>query len=106
MCGLLSQSCPPNPNPPQPPPSCPAASSPNPIDYYTGQEMPTSAGLTCQGLVPIDTGMTYNPVDAFNGRAGTFGSVGLGWTWDYVLILLAVSAAAFAAICNVRFACA
>lgn len=88
VCGLLSQSCPPPPKPPQPPPTCPAASSPNPIDYYTGQEMPTSAGLTCQGLVPIDTGMSYNPVDAFNGRAGTFGSVGLGWTLDYDVALL------------------
>lgn len=88
VCGLVSQSCPPPPKPPQPPPTCPAPKGGNPVDYYTGQEMPTSAGLTCGGLVPIDTGMSYNPVDAFNGRAGTFASVGLGWTLDYDVVLL------------------
>jgi RHS repeat-associated protein len=88
VCGLLSQSCPPLPNPPPPPKTCPAAKSKDPVDYYTGQDMPNSAGLSCQGLVPIDTGMSYNPVDAFNGRAGTFGSLGLGWTLDYDVVLL------------------
>ncbi|MBX9642137.1 MAG: Ig-like domain-containing protein, partial [Mycobacteriaceae bacterium] len=88
VCGLVSQSCPPPPAPPPPPPRCPRATGGNPVDLFTGQEMPTSSGLTCGGLVPIDTGMTYNPVDAFNGRAGTFGSVGLGWRLDYDVVLL------------------
>ena len=32
--------------------------------------------------------MSYNPVDAFGGRAGTFGSLGLGWTLDYDIAFL------------------
>ena len=88
VCGLFSQGCPPPPNPPQAPKTEPAPKTCKPIDYYTGQEMPSSAGLSCGGLAPIDTGMHYNPVDAFNGRAGTFGSVGLGWTLDYDVVLL------------------
>lgn len=60
----------------------------NPIDLATGQQMPSTGGLSCGGLTPISAGLNYNPVDAFNGRAGTFGSFGLGWTSDYDIAFL------------------
>jgi len=44
--------------------------------------------LRCSGLTPIDTGLNYNPVDAFNGRAGTVGSFGFGWVSDYDIAFL------------------
>jgi RHS repeat-associated protein len=83
VCGLVSLSCPPPPKPPQPPPTCPAPSGGNPVDLFTGQEMATTGGLSCGGLSPVETGMRYNPVDAFNNRAGTLTSFGYGWTFDY-----------------------
>ena len=83
VCGLVSLSCPPPPKPPQPPPKCPAPSAGNPVDLFTGQEMASTGGMSCGGLTPIDTGMKYNPVDAFNNKAGTLASFGYGWTFDY-----------------------
>ena len=83
VCGLFSLSCPPPPKPPQPPPTCSAPSGGNPVDLFTGQELSSTSGLRCGGLAPVDTGMRYNPVDAFNNRAGTVTSFGYGWTFDY-----------------------
>jgi RHS repeat-associated protein len=88
VCGLVSLSCPPPPKPPQPPPTCPAPSGGNPVDLFTGQEMATTGGLSCGGLSPVETGMRYNPVDAFNNRAGTLTSFGYGWTFDYDISFL------------------
>lgn len=83
VCGLFSLSCPPPPKPPQPPPSCDRASAGNPVDLFTGQELASTSGLSCRGLSPVETGMSYNPVDAFDNRAGTVTSFGYGWTFDY-----------------------
>ena len=88
VCGLMSASCPPPPNPPQSPPTCPKPKAGNPVDLYTGQEQPSTSGLRCAGLTPIDTGLSYNPVDAFNNRAGTVGSFGYGWISDYDIAFL------------------
>jgi RHS repeat-associated protein len=60
----------------------------NPVDLANGQEMPTTGGLRCGGLTPISTGMTYNPVDAFNNIGGTVGSIGFGWVLDYDIAFL------------------
>jgi RHS repeat-associated protein len=89
FCGVCGLMClgkqPPAPNPPPgPPPPCDG----NPVDLSQGQEMPKSRGMSCGGLTPIDAGMSYNPVDAFNGIAGTSGSIGLGWTLDYDIAFL------------------
>lgn len=83
VCGLFSLSCPPPPKPPQPPPDCDPPSGGNPVDLFTGQELATTSGLSCRGLSPVETGMSYNPVDAFDNRAGTVTSFGYGWTFDY-----------------------
>ena len=48
-------------------------------------------GLRCRGITPTDTGLTYNPVDAFNNRAGTITSFGFGWTSDYDIAFLPFS---------------
>ena len=60
----------------------------NPVDLSNGQEMPRSAGMSCGGLTPIETGMSYNPVDAFNNVAGTATSIGFGWTLDHDIAFL------------------
>lgn len=87
VCGLLSLNCPPPPNPPQPPPGrCPKCGKP--IDLFTGQELMTLPLLRLSGLTPIDTELTYNPVDAFNNRAGTVGSFGFGWVSAYDVAFL------------------
>jgi RHS repeat-associated protein len=88
VCGLVSLSCPPPPTPPQPPPGCPPQRAGNPVDLFTGQELASTDGLSCRGLTPVDTGMKYNPVDAFNDRAGTTASFGWGWTFDYDVVFL------------------
>jgi RHS repeat-associated protein len=83
VCGLVSVSCPPPISPPQPPPKCPPPQAGNPVDLFTGQELATTGGLSCGGLTPLETGLRYNPVDAFNNKAGTIASFGYGWTYDY-----------------------
>ncbi|MES2536132.1 MAG: RHS repeat-associated core domain-containing protein [Pseudomonadota bacterium] len=90
VCGLFSLACP---EPPKPPPcnTCtgngenPKAG--NPVDLLTGQEAPKSVGLSLGGVNSVNVSMSYNPVDAFNGRAGTFASAGLGWTLNYDIVL-------------------
>lgn len=88
VCGLVSLSCPPAPKPPQNGPICNPPASGNPIDLFTGQALASTSGLRCGGLTPIDTGMSYNSVDAFNNRAGTIASFGYGWTSDYDIAFL------------------
>lgn len=82
VCGLLSLSCPPPPNPPQPPPpDCPTCGKP--VDLFTGQELMKMDLMSLGGLTPIEISMKYNPVDAYNNRAGTVASVGFGWVLSY-----------------------
>lgn len=89
VCGLFSLSCPPVPKPPQPCPTCDgqaqaAGTAGNPVDLFTGQEMAKQhGGLSIGGVTPIDMSMRYNPVDAFDNRAGTITSFGYGWTMGY-----------------------
>lgn len=88
VCGLVCLNAGGNPNPPQPPPTnCPQQGG-NPVDLFTGQEMASTGGLSCGGQTPIETGMNYNPVDAFNNVAGTVTSLGFGWTFDYDISFL------------------
>ncbi len=84
VCGLMCLGK--QPPAPDPPPDCEGAG--NPVELYTGQELPSTGGLVCRGLTPIATGMTYNPVDAFNNIAGTVGSLGFGWVLDYDISFL------------------
>ncbi len=87
VCGLLSLSCPPPDKPKQPPPDdCPVCGKP--IDLFTGQELMSLELLSLSGLTPIDLVMKYNPVDAFNNRAGTVGSLGFGWVLSYDVAFL------------------
>jgi RHS repeat-associated protein len=82
VCGLLSLSCPPPNKPPQPPPGgCPTCGKP--IDLFTGQELMGMDLMRLSGLTPIDLSMKYHPVDAYNNRAGTVGSIGFGWVLSY-----------------------
>lgn len=67
---------------------CPKSSAGNPVNLFSGQELPDFGGLSCSGLTPIEMGMSYNPVDAFNNIAGTAGAIGLGWTLDYDIAFL------------------
>jgi RHS repeat-associated protein len=92
VCGLFAAGCPPIPTGPPPPP-CPKPKAGNPIDLYTGMEMPSTSGLSCGGLTPMEIGMSYNPVDAFQGRSGLQGSVGEGWVLDNDIVLAHVSSA-------------
>ena len=91
VCGLVSLDCPPPPKPPQPPPTCPAPSAGNPVDLFTGQEIASTGGLSCGGVAPLDMGLRYNPVDAFNNRGGTIASFGFGWTMNYDVSFLPFS---------------
>ena len=73
---------------PNPPADADCNKAGNPVELSTGQELPSTGGLTCRGLTPIETGMTYNPVDAFNNIGGTVGSLGFGWVLDYDIAFL------------------
>lgn len=89
VCGLVSVSCPPPPNPP--PPGGGGCTGGKPVDLFSGLELPSTGGLSCGGLTPIETGLNYHPVDAFNNRAGTVGSFGFGWVSDYDIAFLPFS---------------
>ena len=87
VCGLMSLSCPPPPNPPQPPPrKCPTCGQP--VDVFTGQELEKLDLMSLSGVTPMELWVKYNPVDAFNGRAGTVGSFGFGWAASYDIAFL------------------
>ena len=90
-CGLFAQACPPippGPPPPDPCTSCPCDSaSGEPIEYYSGHEKPRLGGLHCGGRTPIEAGLSYSPVDAFQLRSGLEGAVGQGWVLDYDIVL-------------------
>ncbi|MGE3509632.1 MAG: Ig-like domain-containing protein, partial [Vicinamibacterales bacterium] len=78
VCGLVCLGK----QPEGPHPFCPATAG-NAIEPFTGQALPSTGGLTCGGLTPIETGMNYNPVDAYGNIGGTSASLGFGWTLDY-----------------------
>ena len=90
-CGLFAEACPPipeGPPPPDPCTSCPCDSaSAEPIEYYSGHEKPRLGGLHCGGRTPIEAGLSYSPVDAFQLRSGLEGAVGQGWVLDYDIVL-------------------
>lgn len=91
QCGVAAVKCPEIPQgdpPPEPCTSCPCDSkSPGPVEFYSGYEKPTIGGLACSGLVPIEVGLSYNPVDTYQGRSGLEGAFGLGWFSDYEITL-------------------
>lgn len=83
VCGLVCLNSSKAPGSVQKPPACPAPEAGNPVDLYTGQELASTSGLSCGGLTPLDTGLKYNPVDAYNNVGGVIASHGYGWTSDY-----------------------
>ena len=91
-CGLFAEACPPIPQGPPPPDPCPEGSccdgkTSQPIEYYSGHEKPSIGGLACGGRTPIEAGLSYSPVDAFQLRSGLEGAVGQGWVLDYDIVL-------------------
>ncbi|MDZ4398798.1 Ig-like domain-containing protein, partial [Hydrogenophaga sp.] len=89
VCGLVSLNCPPVPKPPQ---ACTCTTcecsqqtrSGDSTDTYSGQALPATPGINVGGgLTPLSSGLSYNPVDAFNNRAGTLTSFGYGWTSEH-----------------------
>ena len=91
VCGLAAAKCPelptgdPTPEPPPDDDDCP--NSPKPVEFYSGYEKPRIGGLSCTGLTPIEVGLSYSPVDAFQGRSGLEASFGEGWFSDYEITL-------------------
>lgn len=86
VCGLAClQSNPPGDDPGK---GCPKSSGGNPVNLYSGQELTQTGGMSCTGLVPVETGRNYNPIDAFGNIGGTEGSIGYGWTLDYDVMFL------------------
>jgi RHS repeat-associated protein len=90
-CGLFAEACPPipeGPPPPEPCTSCPCDNkSAQPVEFYSGHEKPQLGGLNCGGRTPIEVGLSYSPVDAFQLRSGLEGAVGQGWVLDYDIVL-------------------
>lgn len=89
VCGLVSIDCPPVPKPVQ---ACTCTTcecsrqtrSGDSTDTYSGQALPATPGINVGGgLTPLSSGISYNPVDAFNNRAGTITSFGYGWTSEH-----------------------
>lgn len=86
VCGLFAAKCPPLPEGDPPPDDC-ADTGGNPVELYTGYEKPNLGGLSCSGLVPVEVGLSYSPVDIYQGRSGLEGAFGLGWFSDYEITL-------------------
>lgn len=86
VCGLACLQSPPKGD--QPSKGDPNPCAGNPVNLYSGQELTRTGGLSCSGLVPVETGRNYNPIDAFGNIGGTEGSVGYGWTLDYDIMFL------------------
>ncbi len=86
VCGLAClQAPPPGDNPGN---GCPKSTGGNPVNLFSGQELTQTGGMSCSGLVPVETGRNYNPIDAFGNIGGTEGSIGYGWTLDYDVMFL------------------
>lgn len=86
VCGLACLESPPKGD--QPSKGDPNPCAGNPVNLYSGQELTRTGGLSCSGLVPVETGRNYNPIDAFGNIGGTEGSMGYGWTLDYDIMFL------------------
>ena len=85
VCGLFAAKCPELPSGDSTSPSnCKAG---NPVELFSGYEMPTYGALQCGGVAPRELGLLYHPVDAFQGRSGVEGAVGQGWVLDYDIVL-------------------
>lgn len=96
VCGLFAARCdPPETGPPPAPPPPPddpdepedCNKGGNPVELITGYEMPRFGGLRCGGHTAREMRLSYNPFDAFQGRAGVEGAVGRGWVLDYDIVL-------------------
>jgi RHS repeat-associated protein len=102
VCGLFAARCDPlpegDPPPPAPPPcppgTCcpqnsmlPANKSANPVEFYSGYEKPSIGGLFCSGVAPVEVGLSYSPVDIYQGRSGLEASFGQGWFSNYEITL-------------------
>ena len=87
VCGLACLQKPPKGD--DPGDGCPQSSGGNPVNLFSGQELTRTGGMSCRGLVPIETGRNYNPIDAFGNIGGTEGSIGYGWALDYDVMFLA-----------------
>lgn len=86
VCGLAClQSNPPGDDPGKGEPKCNVG---NPVNLFSGQELTKTGGMSCGGLVPVETGRNYNPIDAFGNIGGTEGSIGYGWALDYDVMFL------------------
>ncbi len=86
VCGLAClQSNPPGDDPGKGDPKCEFG---NPVNLFSGQELTRTGGMSCGGLVPVETGRNYNPIDAFGNIGGTEGSIGYGWALDYDVMFL------------------
>lgn len=88
-CGLVGQSCPPlnTGKKTSGGGQCEATTKANPVDLYSGYAMSNLGGMSCGGYAPMEMGLSYHPVDTFQGRAGLQGSVGNGWVLDFDVVL-------------------
>ncbi|MCU7370607.1 hypothetical protein PEC18_06875 [Paucibacter sp. O1-1] len=86
VCGLACLQA--NPKGDQPGKGTPDPCAGNPVNLFSGQELARTGGMSCRGLVPIETGRNYNPIDAFGNIGGTEGSIGYGWALDYDVMFL------------------
>lgn len=86
VCGLVTcQRAPPKEDPGK---GCPQPATSKPVNLYSGQALPRTGGMSCGGLVPVETGRSYHPVDAFGNVGGIEGSIGYGWALDYDVMFL------------------
>ena len=89
FCGVCGLACLQRPPPGDDPGNgCPKSSGGNPVNLFSGQELMQTGGMSCSGLVPVEAGRNYNPIDAFGNIGGTEGSIGYGWTLDYDVMFL------------------
>lgn len=86
-CGLFGTWCPNLPGGDSASPESACNKAGNPVELYSGYEMPNFGGLKCGGLTPMEVGLSYHPVDAFQGRSGLQGSMGEGWVLDHDIVL-------------------
>jgi RHS repeat-associated protein len=85
VCGLAAAKCPELPTGDPCPTCCNTAGKP--VELYTGYEKPNLGGLSCAGLVPIEVGLSYSPVDIYQNRSGLEGAFGQGWFSDLEITL-------------------
>jgi len=70
---------------------CPPQTSPYPVNYFTGQELPSATDLVINGLIPLELTRAFHPRDPLNNIAGQALSIGLNWSLTYDAPLLPFS---------------